>query len=170
MSHDDPGVQAGSVFSAAFLDLLDRTDVHDPLTVASQGEADTAGPWSLRKREDGEWEVVAEGRAPAAVVGSNDLALLVAAAIPALSRQLVELGEPPEAEGSESARTLIAVDSEEEIGYLDTLFPETLASYVNLLEYLRRSPLDLARLLYAARGSSLRRAGAILWLWEQAPR
>jgi hypothetical protein len=162
-----PETPLGSAFSSAFLDLLDRSDVHDPLTVDSQGEADTAGPWTVRKREDGGWEVVTEGRGPAAVIGSNDIAQLVAAAVPALSRTLVALGEPAE-EGSDNARTLSAGD--EDIGYVDTIFPEVLASYVNLLEHLRRSPLDLARLMYAARGSSLRRAGAILFLWEQAPR
>ncbi len=47
---------------------------------------------------------------------------------------------------------------------------ETLTAYLNVLEYPRRSPLDLARLMYAARGPALKRAGAILWVWEQAAR
>lgn len=164
MSHD----LEGSVFSAMFLERIDPdVDVTDALTEEGVGEADTAGPWSLRQRQDGRWEVVTEGRAPAATLSSYEIGLMVAAALPALGRRFFR--SAADEEGGAGARLLLDA-SEEPIGHLAAVHEETLTAYLNVLEYLRRSPLDLARLMYAARGPALKRAGAILFIWEQAGR
>jgi hypothetical protein len=164
MSHD----LEGSVFSAMFLERIDPdVDVTDALTEEGVGEADTAGPWSLRPRPDGQWEVVTEGRAPAATLSSYAIGLLVAAALPALGRRFFRSAAAEE--GGPGARLLLDA-SEEPVGQLTAVHEETLTAYLNVLEYLRRSPLDLARLMYAARGPALKRAGAILFIWEQAGR
>jgi hypothetical protein len=159
--------QVPNAFSPVFLQLNDRNDVVDSLTGEAAGEAHTVGPWSVRPGSgpwEGRWEVAAEGREPVGVVESRDTALLVAAAVPALGRRLFRLGNP--AKGiSPTAHELIA--GEAVAGHLDVLDPDIFASFLNVLEYLRRSPLDLARVMYASRGTSLQPAGALLWLWEQ---
>jgi len=159
----------GSVFSGMFLDRIDP-DVTDPLTAEGVGEADTAGPWSLRQRQDGQWEVVTEGREPAAAVQAYETGLLIAAALPALGRRFFRIVADTTGEGGDPGGRVLLNASDEPIGQLSAVHEETLAAYLNVLEYLRRSPLDLARLMYAARGPALKRAGSILWVWEQAAR
>lgn len=165
----------GSVFSGMFLDRIDP-DVTDPLTAEGVGEADTAGPWSIRQRQDGQWEVVTEGREPAAAVQGYETGLLIAAALPALGRRFFRIvanaapvSNTVHEDGDPGGRVLLNA-SDEPIGQLSAVHEETLTAYLNVLEYLRRSPLDLARLMYAARGPALKRAGSILWVWEQAAR
>ncbi len=162
----DPEGPAGSVFSKLFLERIDP-DVTDQLTADGVDEADTAGPWGLQQGEGGQWEVVAEGRGPAAVVSSYEIGLLIAAALPALGRRFYRI--VADEAGGPGARVLLNA-GEEPIGQLSAVHEDTLAAFLNVLEYLRRSPVDLARLMYAARGPALKRAGTILWLWEQAAR
>ncbi len=169
----------GSVFSGMFLDHIDP-DVTDPLTAEGVGEADTAGPWSLRQRQDGQWEIVTEGREPAGAVQTYETGLLVAAALPAIGRRFfrianasdlgADLGADLGGAGGDAGGYVLLNASDEPIGQLSAVHEETLTAYLNVLEYLRRSPLDLARLMYAARGPALKRAGSILWVWEQAAR
>jgi hypothetical protein len=161
----DPKVP--NAFSPAFLQLNDRSDLVDSLTGEAAGEAHTVGPWTVRQgsgEREGRWEVAADGREPVGVVDSHDTALLVAAAVPALGRRLFRLGNPVRGI-SPTAHELVA--GEAVTGHVDVLDPEIFSSYLNVLEYLRRSPLDLARVMYASRGASLQPAGALLWLWEQ---
>ena len=157
----------GSVFNSLFLERIDYTDLADPLAESGVIEAETAGPWSVRKTHDGQWEVVAEGRGPVAVVAGYETALLVAAALPALGRRFFTSAsdESPDALGHE-----LRDASGEFIARYSSMEPETFVAHLNILEYLRRSPLDLARLMYAAKGPALQRAGAILFIWEQAGR
>jgi hypothetical protein len=169
MSFDPNGIPIGSAFSSAFLHLIDRTDIHAFSTAVALGEAHAAGPWAVRKgsgRWDGLWEVAAEGREPAGAVDTYETAVLMAAAVPALGRRLFRLGNQLPEIGP-TAHRLIAGE-EAVTGHVATVDPEVFTGYLNVLEYLRRSPLDLARVMYAARNTSLRPAGAILWLWEQA--
>lgn len=162
MSLDNPG----SIFSPLFLERIDP-DVTDQLTSDGVNEADTAGPWSIRLTQGGKWEVVTEGRGPAALVPSYETALLIAAALPALGRRFF-LTVDDETPGALGLALLNHAD--EPLGQLAPVHEETLTAYLNVLEYLRRSPLDLARLMYAAKGPALQRAGSILWVWEQAAR
>lgn len=158
----------GSVFNTLFLERIhDSDDLTDQLTEEGLIEADTAGPWSVRKTEDGQWEVVAEGREPAAVVASYETALLVAAALPGLGRRFFANAN----DESPGALGYVLRDAGgQTIGHFSSLEPDTFTAHLNALEYLRRSPLDLARLMYAAKGPALQRAGAILFIWEQAGR
>jgi hypothetical protein len=159
--------QEGSVFNAMFIERIIDPDLTDPLTEEGVSEAETAGPWSLRQRPDKRWEVAAEAGGPAAVVPSYETALLIAAALPALGRQFFRTAND-ESPGGLGMALLDARD--ETIGQFRCVHEETFTAYLNVLEYLRRSPLDLARLMYAAKGPALERAGAILWVWELAGR
>jgi hypothetical protein len=155
----------GSIFAPEFLACL-TDDVRDPLTAEAHNEAATAGPWAVRRRpEDGEWLVAAEGqpdRPPVAVVHDRNIALLVAAAYPALGRRVLRLRNE---QGTFHLETL----DYERLGTFQDHPYDDMEPFLQMLEYLRRSPLSLAHFLFAARGPALEQAAQILWLWLQAP-
>lgn len=159
----------GSVFNTLFLQHMDNADFFmDPVAEEAVIEAEVAGPWSVQKTQDGKWEVVAEGRGPIAVLDGYETALLVAAAVPSLGRQLFAAQKD---ESPDSFGYVLYDAAGSAIGRFSSgLDLETFLAHLNVLDYLRRSPLDLARLMISAKGAALQRAGSILFIWEQAAR
>jgi hypothetical protein len=149
----------GNVFHASFLDRL-QAEAGESDHAA---EADLAGPW-LVQQVGAQWHVVAEGEdVPEVVAESYETAMLAAALLPSVGRSRLALVSERDAEGY---RLLGA--GGEVLAHLRHDFQD-LGHAMHVVECLRRSPLELARFLYSTRGSSLERAGRLLWTWEQAP-
>lgn len=151
-----------SVFHQGFLDRLASLDTKDAASSAAEGEAEAVGPWTIEPRPDG-WAVQAEGEMPEALVTSHDTALLLAAVLPGTGRdpafaRLLKDGTP-------SGFPLVGPQNEI-LGYVRHFNPD-LSHALHVLECLRRSPVDLARLLFASRRSGLLRAGRLVSLWEE---
>lgn len=154
---------AHNVFHSTFLDWLAIETLPDQVAEAT-AEADGSGPWQVRPRGE-KWVVVTEGEPePAVIAASYDTALLAASLLPSTGRSpLVRLGETATAEGF----PLLAGNGDL-LGHSQFLNVD-LGRAMHVIECLRRSPLDYARVLYAARGITLSRAGRILNEWYQAP-
>lgn len=152
-----------NVFHSTFLDWLAVETAPDVLAEAA-AEADWSGPWQVHPRGE-QWAVVTEGEpVPAVIAASYDTAMLAAALLPGTGRSpLVQLEEQPAALGFP-----LLAGSGELLGHLRFLNVD-LARAMHVIECLRRSPLDYARVLYGARGTTLSRAGRILAEWHGAP-
>lgn len=151
-------------FTAEVLETIQR--VSEPRTAA---EAELAGPWwAVRSARQGEYDVVRRGDLeagiePLARFSERQLALLAAAALPAVGRAPAFRVVPEARDG----RYPILREGEA-VGSLD-VFLADLAPALDLLIALMRSPAALALLLEAAGGTALQRAGRELALRLGAP-
>ena len=149
-----------NAFHPHFLDLFGERD--EPPTA---GEADVAGPWHVEPvgQHFGLFragESAAAGHRPAAVFLSSFYALLAAAILPGIGRDLAfRLKTEPDQEG-------YAVQSRgdwgETIGWLE-LFDERLIEALHVSLCLLVSPESLTFLLEAAGAVALDRSGTLLY-------
>jgi hypothetical protein len=146
---------SGTVFNQAYLSMLDHEASDTP------AEAEVSGPWALHPAGD-RWAVSTEGEPPEVMATSHEIAQLAAALLPGTGRDLLfRLHDQANSEGY----ALVGLDGSL-LAYLRHFNPE-LTRAMHVIECLRRDPLSLARVLHAARGPALARAGRIVWLWSQ---
>lgn len=146
---DHPDSQPDNAFSEEFLEAFGKKD-QPPTT-----EADTTGPWVIRRVEGG-WGVFApSAEAAEAVLVELELALLCAAAFPPSGAderlRFADTGERPFPLEMLGQR----------VGWMKWFREDLVAAMNHLLALLRR-PDCLAYLLEAAGSLTLERAGAIL--------
>jgi len=146
------------VFTEEALALLRRRE--EPPTAA---EAELAGPWEVRRLPGGDWGVfrradLAAGRPPLVRLKAHWLALLAAAALPALGREAPFRVHP---EADEEGYPLLRAGAE--VGSV-AFFLAELATALDLLEPILRSPAALALLFEAAGATALESAGSELGL------
>lgn len=146
-----------NAFAPEFLAWMDRRD--EPSTV---GEADAAGPWTVRPHPDGGYAVMRaaerleEGDRPAGVFRRIETARLMAAVLPGTGRDAeLHLRSHEEPAGY----PVDGADGRE--GHI-RLFDEGLVAALNVADSLVRSPEALAWLLEAAGRITLEHAGRIL--------
>ncbi|HEX9734077.1 MAG TPA: hypothetical protein VGG06_19065 [Thermoanaerobaculia bacterium] len=148
-----------SVFNPHFLDRL----AHRDRSGSAFSEAEYAGPWTVRQRDDGFAvlrEADGENGEPDAVFTERETALLVAAVYPTMGRE--QQFQITTAEGGVGADVNALVSGKlEKAGWLRHMHPE-LVEALNVVEWLLRSPASLALLLEAASYEVLARAGEIL--------
>ena len=151
-----------SVFTTQFLCRLAERD--EPPTA---GEADVAGPWRIEEIPGQGYglfrsgESLRRGFAPAAVVPSRWLALVIAAVLPGTGREpLIRIDQQPDEDGVYPL-LLPGHDGVEVAGQL-RVFDEALVAAVNVAIHLLQAPESLAWLLEAAGAVALERCGAIL--------
>jgi hypothetical protein len=169
-----------NAFTTDFLHRLDQAGEPD-----GAREADVAGPWVVRRvRYQGtfgfavlrDWESPQDGDAPCAIFRRRETALLAAAVLPALGREpLYRLATEPDAAGFPlqagtgprdpalvpAAVAVTAIPHPGIAGHLRD-FDEDLATALQLVAALVRSPLSLASLLEAAGHVAVEQAGRIL--------
>jgi len=153
-----------NVFSPAYLARLHERD-----EVLTAGEAEYAGPWKCEAVPGRPgavavlraWESLDRGDAPEAIVWHAETALLLAAILPLVSREMLfHLSEEEEPDGF----PISAVYGEQGVqvaGWLRRYEPG-LAAALHLAEALVRNPAALARLLQAAGGGAIEQVGCIL--------
>ena len=146
--------QPSTVFVASYLERL-----HEAEEAAGGQEAELEGPW--RVEEAGEewavlrhWERLEAGHQPVARLRSQEAALLLAAVLPALGREvLYRLRERDGASVLESAG--------EEVGEVVRVH-DRVAESLHLVEQLVRSPRALTYLLRAAGPTAQELVGQML--------
>lgn len=156
-----PGASLNA-FNEEFLALLrERSEPH------TAAEADLCGPWRLepaggeRVAVLREWESLAAGDLPEAVLAREETALLMRAALAALGREpLFSLRGDPTAEGF-PVEAVFGKKGVQVVGWLRLYNPE-LVEALHVLESVVRSPVALASLLEAAGPLALERVGQIL--------
>ena len=169
-----------NAFTTDFLHQLDQAGEPD-----GAREADVAGPWVVRRiHYQGavgfavlrDWENPQDGDPPCAVFRRRETALLAAAVLPALGREpLYRLATEPDGAGfplhaGSGAKDpalvpiTVAVTATPHPGIAGHLrdFDEDLATALQLVAALVRSPLSLASLLEAAGHVAVEQAGRIL--------
>lgn len=146
--------QAPTVFVASYLERL-----HEAEEVAGGQEAELEGPW--RVEEAGEewtvlrqWESLNSGHRPVARLRSQEAALLLAAVLPALGREV--LYRLREREGGS-----VLENAGEEVGEVFR-FHDRVAESLHLAEQLIRSPRALTYLLRAAGPTAQELVGQML--------
>jgi hypothetical protein len=148
------------VFDSDFLEWLSHRDRGGPTFT----EAEYAGPWTVRRREDG-FAVVRESEGedgvPDAELSERETALLLAAVLPSLGReQRFQLAAREGACGVD-VKTVDGDGRLEKIGWLRYQHPELMEA-LSVLEWLLRSPASMAMFLEAASYEVLVHAGQIL--------
>lgn len=155
---------AANAFRRAYLDRLDERD--EP---ASAAEADFAGPWKVEEVPGRgfavlrEWESATQGQPPDALCEEYELALKLAAVLPAAGREpLFWAGEAAGGAGF----ALQAAGGERGVRQAGTLrhYNATLLVALHVAECLVRSPVALAALLEAAGPLVQEKVGQILHL------
>jgi hypothetical protein len=156
-----------NAFSPSFLRRISRRE--EPLTAA---EADAAGPWVIEKIPLFGFGVnragagLSRGYQPAAMFTDRWLALIAAAVLPSIGKDLL-LSLRKEGD-DETVYYSVVLDDGTLVGSLGD-FNEDLLRAMNTAINLLRSPESLARLLEAAGSVTLDRCGAILdWQVSQA--
>ena len=162
--YDQPSTQSvhPNVFKTQFLARLAERD--EPPTA---GDADVAGPWRIEPIPGEGFglfrigESLTRGFAPAAVVPSRWLALVLAAVLPGTGRDpLIRIEKEADEEGCYPL-VLPGLDGREVVGQL-RVFDEDLVVAMNVAIHLLQAPDSLAWLLEAAGGVALERCGSIL--------
>ena len=126
----------------------------EPELAEAEAEAEMAGPWRVEQAANG-WEVRAEGEEgpPLAMASRRDLAQMIAAVLPGMGRlPLFMLEDAPEGQP-----LAVMAHTDTEVALVRLRF-DRLDRALHLLDMLRRSPFDLARVLAAAPASAVDRA------------
>jgi hypothetical protein len=149
-----------NAFSSEFLDRSEHLAETD-----ATAEADYAGPWKVEPAPGGYglfrcWEDPAAGARPQAVCRLHDHALVLAAVLPSVGRELFALGDEAEA-GGYPLRGIYGDEGVVPLAWLRH-FDTQLAEAFHVGICLARSPVGLAALLRAAGPLALRRVGEIL--------
>ena len=148
-----------SVFNPDFLDRLSHRD----RSGSTFSEAEYAGPWTVRQREDG-FAVLREADSgagtPDAVFTEREIALLIAAVYPTMGREQRFQVATSEDAASVDVSALVS-GKLEKAGWLRHMHPE-LVEALNVVEWLLRSLASLALLLEAASFEVLAHAEKIL--------
>jgi len=146
--------QPPTVFVAGYLERL-----HEAEETAGGAEAELEGPW--RVEEDGagwavlrQWESLAAGHRPVARLRTQEAALLLAALLPGLGREV--LYRLREAGGG-----FVLENAGEEVGEVFR-FHDRVAESIHLVEQLVRSPRALTYLLRAAGPTAQEMVGQML--------
>ena len=146
--------QAPTVFVSSYLERL-----HEAEEVAGGREAELEGPWRVEEAGEGwavlrHWESLDFGHRPVARLRSQETALLLAALLPALGRDV--LYRLREGEGG-----FVLESAGEEAGEVFR-FHDRVAESLHLVEQLVRSPRALTYLLRAAGPTAQELVGQML--------
>ena len=147
-----------NAFHPRFLELIEPLD--EPGSAAG---ADYAGPWKVCATQDGfavlrDWEDPQHGDQPVAVLTDYEVALRLAAVLPALGAgRRLTLSEP-EPDGGH----LLREDGAETVGRLRHFDPALLDALA-VAEHLARSPHALAALLESAGPLAIRHVGRLVF-------
>jgi hypothetical protein len=146
--------QAPTVFVASYLEQL-----HEAEETAGRQEAELEGPWRVEEdREElavlRQWESLHSGHRPVARLRSQEAALLLAAVLPALGREV--LYRLRERDGGS-----VLENAGEEVGEVFRVH-DRVAESLHLVEQLIRSPRALTYLLRAAGPTAQELVGQML--------
>jgi hypothetical protein len=150
-----------NAFNEEFLALLRRRN--EPHTAA---DADLSGPWRLER--DGrrvailrEWESLAAGDEPEALLTRQETALLLAVALPIRGREPLFLLRDKALPEGFPIESVFGEQGVQVVGWLRLYNPD-LVGTLHVLESVVRSPVALANLLEAAGPLAMERVGQIL--------
>ena len=146
--------QPTTVFVASYLERLQEAE-----EVGGGMEAELEGPWRVEKRGEEwavlrHWERLELGHRPVARLRTEEAALLLAALLPALGRQMLYRLR----EGGEG---FVLENGGEEVGEVFR-FHDRVAESVHLMDQLIRSPRALTYLLRAAGPTAQELVGRML--------